>query len=79
MRLIGLAVVLAVSLLAAPLTVEAQQAPKVHRIGLLLTGTPPDPNVEAFREALRELGYVEGQNTSRSTIGGAAAAGRRNG
>jgi hypothetical protein len=27
-----------------------------------LTGTPPDPSVEAFREGLRELGYVEGQN-----------------
>jgi putative ABC transport system substrate-binding protein len=55
-------VTLILVILAAPLTVEAQQAPKVHRIGLLLVGTPPDPNVEAFREALRELGYVEGQN-----------------
>ena len=50
------------SFLAAPLTVDAQRAPRVNRIGLLLTGTPPDLNVEAFREALRELGYVEGQN-----------------
>jgi putative ABC transport system substrate-binding protein len=52
----------ALTLFSVPLAAEAQQAGKVHRIGLLLTGTPPDPNVEAFREALRELGYVEGQN-----------------
>ena len=49
------------SLLPAPLA-EGQQAPRLHRIGLLLTGTPPDPNVEAFRDALHELGYVEGRN-----------------
>jgi ABC-type uncharacterized transport system substrate-binding protein len=55
-------VTLVLVILTVPLTVDAQQAPRVHRIGLLLTGTPPDPNVEAFREALRELGYVEGQN-----------------
>jgi putative ABC transport system substrate-binding protein len=62
MRRIGLAVILILSLTLSPLAGEAQQAPKVHRIGLLLTGNPPDPNVEAFQEALRELGYVEGQN-----------------
>jgi hypothetical protein len=69
MRLIGLAVVVTLNLTLAPLAAEAQQAPKVPRIGLLLTGNPPDPNVEAFQEALRELGYVEAR-TSRSTIGG---------
>ncbi len=52
MRLIGLAVTL--GLILAPLAAEAQQTAKIHRVGLLLTGTPPDPNVEAFREALRE-------------------------
>jgi hypothetical protein len=35
MRLIGLAVVLAVSLVLAPLDLEAQQAGKVYRIGFL--------------------------------------------
>ncbi len=50
------------SLLGAPLRVEAQPAAKVWRIGLLLTGAPPDPGVEAFREGLHDLGYVEGQN-----------------
>ena len=55
-------VTLVLVILIAPFTVSAQQAPRVHRIGLLLTGNSPDPNVEAFKEALRELGYIEGQN-----------------
>jgi len=50
-------------LLAAPLA-EAQQAGKVHRIGFLGNSTPAlEANlVGAFREGLREMGYVEGQN-----------------
>src|SRR3989441_8161002 len=49
-------------LLAAPLAVEAQQ---VHRIGVLLFSTPTtDPQIEAFRRGLRELGYVEGRNVT---------------
>jgi putative ABC transport system substrate-binding protein len=34
----------------------------VWRIGLLRTGSLPDPALDAFNEGLRELGYVEGQN-----------------
>ena len=56
----ALVVIFALGLLAAPLAVEAQQAKKVPRIGVL-TG-PVDPGVEAFREGLRELGYVERKN-----------------
>jgi hypothetical protein len=41
---------------------EAQQQAKLPRIGLLRAGSPPDPFVEAFREGLRDLGYVEGKN-----------------
>jgi putative ABC transport system substrate-binding protein len=48
------------ALLAAPRAAEAQQAKKVPRIGVL-TG-PVDPGVEAFRQGLRELGYVEREN-----------------
>ncbi len=54
--------VLAVSLLAAPLAADAADSAKVPRIGLLRAGSPPDPLVDAFRQGLRELGYVEGQN-----------------
>ena len=54
---------LAVGLLAAPLAVEAQPAAKVARIGYLATNLAagPDPR-EAFRQGLRDLGYVEGRN-----------------
>ena len=54
---------LALGLLCAPIA-AAQPAAKVPRIGILRTGSPPDPFVEAFREGLRELGYVEGQNVN---------------
>ena len=64
MRVIGLAVVLAVSLTLAPLAADAQQAAKVYRIGYLAGGSSTSgPNTtEAFRQGLRELGWVEGQN-----------------
>jgi putative tryptophan/tyrosine transport system substrate-binding protein len=67
MRVIGLAVVLAVSLTLAPLgTAAAQPAGKVPRIGHLSPGFATDPMrerlLEAFRQGLRELGYVDGQN-----------------
>ena len=45
---------------------QAQPAKKVFRIGLL-SGNRPSPmptNIEAFRQGLRELSYVEGQNIS---------------
>jgi putative tryptophan/tyrosine transport system substrate-binding protein len=43
---------------------EAQQAKKVPRIGYLLPGNPTSESThsEAIRLALRELGYIEGQN-----------------
>ncbi len=44
-----------------PLAADAQQATKVPRVGLLRPGSPPDPYVDAFRQGLRDLGYVEGQ------------------
>jgi putative ABC transport system substrate-binding protein len=54
---------LAAGLLAVPHLAEAQPAPKVARIGVLLYGTPEtDPNFAAFRDGLRDLGYVEGRN-----------------
>jgi len=63
MRLVRPALIaLVIVIFTAPFAVNAQQPTRVQRIGLLLTGTPPDQNVEAFKEALRELGYVENQN-----------------
>ena len=63
MRLIGLAVVLAVSLILAPLAPQAQTG-KLSRIGFLGNTTAAlEANlVGPFRDGLRELGYVEGQN-----------------
>jgi ABC-type uncharacterized transport system substrate-binding protein len=55
---------LALALLAAPLAAEAQPGGKVHRIGFL-GGTAPTPYahlVEALRQRLHDLGYVEGKN-----------------
>jgi len=48
--------------LAAPLAAEAQQAGKVQRIGVLLHDGAPPGLLEAFREGLHELGYLEGKN-----------------
>ncbi len=53
------------SLLLAPCSaVEAQQPTKLPRIGYLLPGNPASESTvfEATRLALRELGYIEGQN-----------------
>lgn len=43
---------------------EAQPAKKVLRIGLLSATrpSPMPPAIEALRQGLRELGYIEGQN-----------------
>jgi putative tryptophan/tyrosine transport system substrate-binding protein len=63
-RGVALVAVLAVSLLAAPLAADAQQAGKVPRIGFLGVTSPSDrpSHLDAFRQRLRELGWVEGQN-----------------
>jgi putative ABC transport system substrate-binding protein len=44
-----------------PLVARAQQ-PKVWRIGLLRASTPPQRELDAFRRALAEQGFVEGRN-----------------
>jgi putative tryptophan/tyrosine transport system substrate-binding protein len=67
MRLIGLAVILAVGLtLVLGRTAAAQSPEKAARVGYLNPGSPSDPlrqrRFEAFRQSLRELGYVDGQN-----------------
>ena len=65
MRVIGLAVVLVVSLMLAPLAVGAQQASKVRQIGYLVLSPladPPSAERAAFLDGLRGLGYVAGRN-----------------
>jgi putative tryptophan/tyrosine transport system substrate-binding protein len=58
----ALAVALAVGLVAAPLAAAAQRA-KVARIGYLGSNRAANPHLpEAFRQGLRDLGYVEGRN-----------------
>ena len=50
------------SILVAPLAVEAQQPAHVPSIGVLLSIPMPALFQERFREGLRDLGYTEGQN-----------------
>src|SRR5262245_4856618 len=64
MRRIGLVVVLALALLAAPLAPEAQRVPEV---GVLIFGTERlslngERGVRMLREALRGLGWIDGQS-----------------
>jgi putative ABC transport system substrate-binding protein len=49
-------------LLVPLLAAEAQPAKPVYRIGFLRNGPPPESFIGGFRQGLRELGYVEGQN-----------------
>jgi len=60
----ALTVVLALGILATPLAAGAQQAAKTPRIGVLVLRSASDsaPQLEAFREELRERGWIEGQN-----------------
>ena len=60
-RTIGLISILSLGLLAAPLPADAQQAGKVYRIGYLAQGRQ-ERREEAFRQGLRQLGYIEGQS-----------------
>ena len=47
---------------AWPLAARAQQATKLARIGFLRYASPHEKQLNAFRESLRALGYVEGRN-----------------
>ena len=65
--MMGLRFVLSITLLLgglfSPVASEAQQAAKVARIGYLPLNLAGGPDVhEAFRQGLRDLGYVEGRN-----------------
>jgi putative ABC transport system substrate-binding protein len=50
-------------IVAAPFVAEAQPTAKVPRIGWLALNLAANPHLpEAFRQGLRDLGYVEGRN-----------------
>jgi putative ABC transport system substrate-binding protein len=53
---------------------EAQQAVKIPRVGLLVSASTDvtAPYIEAFRQAMRDLGYVEGKNYILKIRGGEA-------
>ena len=56
-------ILVAVALLALGEIADAQQPKKVPRIGFLTASPSVFPGrIEAFRQGLRELGYVEGRN-----------------
>ena len=60
---VGSIVTLTLSLLVAPLTVTAQPRRTVPRVGILTPAAEAStPLWEAFRQGLRDLGYVEGTN-----------------
>jgi putative ABC transport system substrate-binding protein len=63
---VGLIVIVALVILVAPRAIDAQPRGQVRRIGFLASGSraiiSASPRFEAFKQALRDLGWVEGQN-----------------
>jgi hypothetical protein len=73
MRLIGLAVVLAI--VFVPLTAEAQKSEKMARVGILGIGPTPSPqelaksgSANPFWRSMRQLGWVDGTGAFRAGV-----------
>src|SRR5215813_15435857 len=64
MKKAAVPILVAVILLTVAVATEAQQPNKVHRIGYLSPGDAASDSArsEAIRLALRERGYIDGQN-----------------
>jgi putative ABC transport system substrate-binding protein len=60
-RALGTAVIV-LALLTTPLSAQAPGASKVPRVGVIGERSASDNFLAAFRQGLRDLGYVEGQN-----------------
>jgi hypothetical protein len=64
-KTVSLTIALLMAILDWPFPAEAQQPAKVPRIGYVsATGSANNPGhqIEAFRQGLRDLGYVDGKN-----------------
>ena len=65
-RAVGFIVTLALSILVAPLVIDAQPRAKILQVGFLDHSRQADEprfrRLEEFRHGLRDLGYVEGQS-----------------
>src|SRR6058998_3798433 len=64
MKATTLLTILVLGILVVPCAIEAQQVGKLPRIAVLATGSPPaEPGrgLHRFLQALRDLGYIEGQ------------------
>ena len=60
---LAFSITLLLGALYSPAAAEAQQAAKIARIGFLTANLAANPHLrEAFRQGLRDLGYVEGRN-----------------
>jgi putative ABC transport system substrate-binding protein len=61
--IVGIITTLALCILALPCAVEAQQPVRVYRVGFIspLPASPEPSTLLAFRQAMRELGYIEGR------------------
>ena len=53
---------LATTLLTSTSSTQAQQQPKVPRVGILFMGGKDQPHLETLKKGLSELGYSEGKN-----------------
>jgi putative tryptophan/tyrosine transport system substrate-binding protein len=60
--MIGLIVSLAVGIVVPPPGSDAQPLAQMARVGILTPAAGPSPFLEAFRQGLRDLGYIEGHN-----------------
>ncbi len=63
-RMICLLLAVVSSVVWTGFTAEAEQATKVPRLGILWPRSADDSVLEAFRQGMRELGYVEGRNVA---------------
>jgi len=64
------------AVVAWPLAARAQQAKPVSRIGMLSLASAMTPIEDAFRQGMRDFGYVEGQNLVLEYRGAAGRADR---